>query len=129
MPRVAFDTFSVQVPRGWADMTSTVKADNPPFTLAHRDGVGALQFSVAIYESGQVPGPTPAVLLGMVKEFGRKRQLGKPSAVETDPGPPVLAAASFAWGEDFLRVWQVSDGRNFAFVTYTCATEYAGPEL
>jgi hypothetical protein len=23
----------------------------------------------------------------------------------------------------------VSDGRNFAFVTYTCAADHAGPEL
>jgi hypothetical protein len=42
MPRVA-----VEVPCGWGDITDTVEADNPPYTLAHRDGVGALQFSVA----------------------------------------------------------------------------------
>ena len=129
MPRVAFDTFAVQVPRGWADITDTVEAVNPPHTVAHRDGVGALQFSVALYDSGPVPDPTPAVLRGMVEEFGRKRGLSEPSAVVAEPGPPVLAAGSFAWGADFLRVWQVSDGRNFAFVTYTCAAERAGPEL
>jgi hypothetical protein len=117
------------VPRGWGDITAEVEADEPPYTLAHRDGVGALQFSVALYESGLVPDPTPTVLLGMVKEFGRKRRLGRASAVVAERGPPVLAAASFAWGGDFLRVWQVSDGRNFAFVTYTCAAEQAGREL
>ena len=129
MPRVAFDTFAVQVPRGWADITDTVEADYPPYTLAHRDGVGALQFSVALYESGPVPDPTPADLLSMVKEFGRKRRLGKPAEVVAEPGPPRLAAGSFACGKDFLRVWQASDGRSFAFVTYTCAAEQAGPEL
>jgi hypothetical protein len=129
MPRVAFDTFAVEAPRGWADITDTVEADNPPYTLAHRNGVGALQFSVALYESGPVPDPTPAVLRGMVEEFGHKRGLGEPSAIVAEPGPPRLAAGSFAWGEDFLRVWQVSDGRNFAFVTYTCAAEDMGAEL
>lgn len=129
MPRIAFDTFAVQVPRGWGDITAEVEADDPPYTLAHRDGVGALQFSIALYESGPDPDPSPAVLLDMVREFGRKRRLGRPSAVVAEPGPPVLAAGSFAWSADFLRVWQVSDGRNFAFVTYTCAAEQAGPEL
>ncbi len=92
-------------------------------------GVGALQFTVALYESGLVPNPTSAALRGMVEEFALKRGLGKPSAVVAEPGPPVLAAGSFVWGGDFLRVWQVSDGRNFAFITYTCAAKHAGPEL
>ena len=48
MAVVAFDTFEVQVPRGWADITDTVEAANAPYTLAHRNGVGALQFSVAL---------------------------------------------------------------------------------
>jgi hypothetical protein len=128
MPRVTFETFAVQAPGGWADITDEVEADDPPYTLAHRDGVGALQFSVALYKSGRIPDPTLADLLAMVTEFGCKRGLGEPSSVLVEPGPPRLAAGSFAWGEDFLRVWQVSDGRNFAFVTYTCAAEHAGPE-
>jgi hypothetical protein len=129
MPRVTFGAFAVQVPSGWADITEEVEAEDPPYTLARRDGVGALQFSIALYRSGAIPDPTPADLLGMVEEFGRKSGLGEPSAVLVEPGPPRLSAGSFAWGEDFLRVWQVSDGRNFAFVTYTCAAEDAGPEL
>jgi hypothetical protein len=129
MPRVAFDSFAVQVPHGWADITDTVEADNPPYTLARRDGVGALQFSIALYKSGSIPDPTSAVLLGMVEEFGRKQGLGDPTAVVTEAGRLLFAAGSFAWGDDLLRAWQVSDGRNFAFVTYTCAAEDAGPEL
>lgn len=127
--RVAFDTFVVQVPSGWADVTDTVEAGDAPHTLAHHDGVGALQFSVALYGAGPVPDPTPAVLLDMVGEFGRRRGLGEPSAVATEPGPLRLAAGSFACGGYFLRVWQVSDGRSFAFVTYNCAAADAGPEL
>ena len=129
MPRLTFDSFEIQVPREWADITNDVEAENPPCTVAHSDGVGALQFSVALYEAGPIPDPTPADLLDMVKEFGRERRLGKPADVVAEPGPPRRAAGSFAWDEDFLRVWQVSDGRNFAFVTYTCAAENAGPEL
>jgi hypothetical protein len=129
MPHVAFDTFAVEAPRGWADITDTLEAENPPHTLADEDGVGALQFSVALYQGGRVPDPSPADLRKMVERFGNAQGLGKPSAVVAEAGPPVLAASSFAWGDDFLRVRQVSDGRNFAFVTYTCAAHDAGSEL
>jgi hypothetical protein len=129
MRRITFGTFSVQVPRGWSDITDTVEADDPPYTLAHRDGVGALQFSVALYKSGPAPDPTPTTLLAMVQDFARKRGLGKLSVVVKESGPPMLAAASVAWVEDFVRIWQISDGRNFAFVTYTCAAADTGPEL
>ena len=61
--------------------------------------------------------------------MGRKGRLGKPADVVTESGPPRLAAGSFDWDENFLRVWCVSDGRSFAFITYTCAAEHAGPEL
>ena len=120
MPRIPFDTFSVKSPRGWADVTAHVEADDPPFTLERSDGVGALQFSVAIYKRGKKPKPTPRVLLEMVKKFARSRHFSAPSDIVTEAGPPTLAAASFVWGNDFVRVWQVFDGGNFAFVTYLC---------
>src|SRR5262245_50980657 len=112
MARVAFDTFAVEVTCGWRAMPDTEQSGIPPYTLVHRDGVGALQFSVALYRSGRVPDPSPSDLREMVERFGRARGLGEPSAVVTETGPPVLAAGSFAWGGDFLRVWQVSDGRS-----------------
>ena len=129
MPCVKFDRFAVQVPCGWGDITDTVEADSPPYTLAHRDGIGALQFSVALYQAGPVPEPTPEDLREMVEKFGRAHGLGEPSAVVAEPGPPTLAAGSFACRQDFLRVWQVSDGRDFAFVTYTCAAGAEAAEL
>lgn len=129
MPRITFDGFAVDAPPGWSNITDTVEADDPPITLALPEGVGALQFSVALYQAGPVPDLTPEMLLGMLEEFGDKRGIGEPSAVVKDPGPPMFAAGSFLWGGDFLRVWQVSDGRNIAFVTYTCTAEHQGSEL
>lgn len=129
MPRIAFATFSVEVPDGWADITHIVEAENPPYTLAHRSGLGALQFSTALYKSGPIPNPPLADLQEMIAEFSRKLELGEPTDGVADPGPPAMVSASFAWGDDFLRVWQVSDGRNFARVTYTCAAEHAESEL
>jgi len=129
MPRIAFATFAVEVPTGWAEMTHIVDAENPPNTLAHRNGLGALQFSTALYKSGPIPNPSLADLQEMIAEFSRKLELGEPRDVVADPGPPAMVSVSFAWGDDFVRVWHVSDGRNFARVTYTCAAEHAGPEL
>lgn len=76
MPRIAFDSFSVVALPGWEDITDAVEADDPPFSLARGDGVGALQFSVALYTSGPVPDPSPADLEEMVATFAESRGLG-----------------------------------------------------
>ncbi|HLL88854.1 MAG TPA: hypothetical protein VK324_06100 [Tepidisphaeraceae bacterium] len=44
--------------------------------------------------------------------------------------PRPLAAASFDWADDFVRVWYVSEDGNFALVTYLCRrTRVRAPEL
>lgn len=129
MLRVDFGPCALQVPSGWEDITGIVEADNPPYTLAHRDGVGALQFSIALYKSGEVPDPTVNQLREMVEKFGHERGLGGPSEFVTEIGPPILAAGTFESGDDFVRVWQVSDGRSFALVTYNCAARDLGWEV
>ena len=86
-------------------------------SLAHDDGVGALQFSIALYESG--PRPRGDVedrdLDGFAESHGWAP--GSDPACETSPH---VVAASFRPGEDFVAVWYVSEGSHFAFVTYTC---------
>ena len=130
MARFAFNSISVELPVGWGEITDNVEADEPPFTLAHDDGVGALQFSTAIYKSGVVPNSSLGDLLELLQDFGDKQELEDPSEVVTEVGPPVLAAGTFDWVEDcVIRVWYVSDGLNFAFITYTCSNEHVGPEL
>ena len=129
MPRVAFDSFSVDAPHGWEDITDSVEADSPPFTLARSDGVGALQFSIALYMSGRVPDPSLDDLAARLKSFGQAHGVGEPfnSALESEPLR--LAAGTFAYGDDFLRAWQVSDGRSFAFITYICESGQEDREL
>lgn len=129
MSRIAFGSFSVVVPPGWADITDSVEAEEPPFTLAREEGVGALQFSVALHTSGPVPDPSPNDLSAMVGSFAAARGLGSPREVAVEFGPPRLAAGSFAWGGDFLRAWQVSDSHSFALVTYTCESGREDREL
>jgi hypothetical protein len=113
--------FTIKCNDGWCDITNDVEAADPPWTLAKPDGVGAFQFSVATYKSGSVPNPSPQVLFSMLCDFASSRELGEPAEVVTEDGELRIAAGSFRWGEDFLRVWYVSDGYSFAKVTYTCS--------
>ena len=107
-------------PSDWCDITAEVEAADPPWTLAKPEGVGALQFSIALYRGGVRPEPGGRDLLEMTLAFGRSRGCGVPSDVCQEAGPPVVASASFRTNDDFIRVWHVSDGANFAFVTYLC---------
>ena len=113
--------FSVRCSKGWCDITDEVQATDPPWTLAKPDGVGAFQFSVATYKSGSIPNKTSTVLLAMLRDFASSHSLGEQTDIVTEDGALRVAAASFRHGDDFLRVWYGSDGRNFAKITYTCA--------
>jgi hypothetical protein len=130
MPPIRFNLFSVNPPGGWVDVTYSLDVVTPPVTLARPGGVGALQFSVAAYSGGERPDPSPDQLLGMLEGFGESRGLGAPqAAVATRAGRLRLAAASFRSEGDFVRVWSVSDGLNFALVTYVCEAGRESEEL
>jgi len=117
--QIAFGGVEVTAPPPWYDITDEV--DNSPYTLADSEGVGALQFSIALYQGGVVPNPSQEELRNMAMDFGKGRDLGDPLeecsfTIETLRG----AGMSFRWADDFLRVWYVSDGKNLAFITYVC---------
>src|ERR1044071_8328859 len=113
--------FTIKCSDGWCDITDEVEAADPLWTLARPDGVGAFQFSIATYQSGLIPNPTPRDLLSLLRDFASSRHLGEPTDVVVEDADLRLAAGNFRFGEDFLRVWYVSDGESFAKVTYTCA--------
>ncbi|MBI5760374.1 MAG: hypothetical protein HZA46_17805 [Planctomycetales bacterium] len=130
MPLIEFKSFAVDVPGGWEDISGTVDAPEPPFTVACSDtGVGALQFSVALFNGGEIPDPSSLDLLEMVKRFGTAKGFEEPRDVVAESCDFRLAAGSFSRGCLFLRVWQLSDGKNFAFVTYNCESGEEGKEL
>jgi hypothetical protein len=89
-------------------------------TIVRPDGVGALQVSTAIYEAGVVPQITVAELRSMMAAFAASEDLVNPFDVIEEGGPPMLVAASYRAGTNFLRAWYVSDGVNAAFATYVC---------
>jgi hypothetical protein len=119
MSRAQFSNFAVDLPPGWGDITDHVEADNTPATVARDDGVGALQFSIGLYESGPRPLGSVEELQELLHGFAQSRGLTSPNDTVRENSPRGLVAASFEPGDDFLRVWYISEGGNFAFVTYT----------
>jgi len=113
--------FTVSVPDGWRDVTDSLEQEACPFTLAvPDDGVGALQFSPAIYRGGRTPSPTVGDLAAMLFEFAEKQGFDHPIAHDTFSNGLIGATASFQSGGDFIAVWYVSDGKNIMLVTYVC---------
>jgi hypothetical protein len=113
--------FTIRCSERWRDVTDEAEGAAPAWTLARPDGVGAFQLSIATYRGGQIPNPTPQVLLSMLRDSAASRHLGEAADVVTEDGALRLAAGNFHHGDYFLRVWYVSDGQSFAKATYTCA--------
>src|SRR5262245_35992253 len=120
MRHFALPSFTVDAPEEWEDITATVDGENAPFTLARRSGVGALQFSIALYRGGRLPNPSAEELLQMIHSFGEAHALGGPTDLVTDADSVRRAAGSFAGQDYFVRAWYLSDGHSFGFVTYNC---------
>src|SRR5262249_55255676 len=99
----------------WADTTE----EGGPWTLVRQteDATGALQFSVALFESGREPGVALEHLEEMLRESAATHGSGEMFDGCKSDGRLLVAAGSFR-SEDryFQRFWYVSDRRNFAFV-------------
>src|SRR5262245_2730344 len=116
--RVDLAALSVELRPGWEAITDTLEDEPRPWTLARPDGGGALQFSTARYKGGPVPNPSLSDLLEMVRDFGGERGLDAPTDLRTEEGAIRSAAGSYHWQGSFLRIWYLSDGASFIFVTY-----------
>jgi hypothetical protein len=126
MTRTRFPSFSLVLPEGWADFTESHR----PRTLGKPDGVGALQFTTALYVSGQVPNPDPKTLYEMLLAFAAPHADGPARDVNLENAPLCLASASFDLPpDDFLRAWFISNAGHFAQITYVCSRSVVGPEL
>jgi hypothetical protein len=109
------------VPEGWDDITSSLESRNSPLTIADPDsGVGALQFSPAIYKAGALPDVTSQDLSELLREFAANRGLESPFDRTAYSGDTFVVGESFHSGTDLIRVWYCSDGKNVVLVTYVC---------
>lgn len=108
----------LQIPEGWGDISADLPPDHPP-TLAHGTGVGALQFSVARYQSGTKPAIDEDALTRLFVEFCRTHSLDgiEPSILLTSKSLCVGGVSIRL--EEVVAVWYVSNGTDVALVTYT----------
>ena len=118
--KMQFDGISILTPPDWFDITDDLEGESVPFTVARGEhGVGALQFSTALYSSGKDPAVTLMDLLELLEDFRKKRGLASGREQIAAQEGLKIAAASFPSANQFLRVWYGSDGKNLVFVTYT----------
>jgi hypothetical protein len=104
------------VPDGWTDISDDLPPGGP-YTLAMADGIGALQFSPALYRSGALPNVDLAALEGLLADFAKTRKLAIP-VISRGSGRHPFVVADFPSADEFLRVWYISNGRDLALVTY-----------
>ncbi len=116
MSSVSGDGFEVQVPHGW----QRIGEPDTAFTLADpTHGTGALQISTALNATDERPGLGD--LRDIVQALADTNGLGAPLESSWFELDGLRAAVSaFHHGDDFIRVWSVTDGKSFALATYVC---------
>jgi hypothetical protein len=125
---VSFAGVDVMLPGDWVDVTDDL-AEGSPYTLAKSEsGIGALQFSVARYQSGPAPLFDLEKLRDLLNDFAKHHALGAPTNVHVEPGEPLVIRSDFRRGNEFIRVWYVTNGNDIALVTYV-AQESQSPSL
>ena len=110
----------ITAPADWLDVTREIDDDNPPFTLGRLNGIGVIQFSIADYRSGKIPGITLDDLGNFLVDFAQSRELGPGYDLASQENSLLICAASFDFEDRFLRVWYCSNGQSMTLVTYNC---------
>jgi hypothetical protein len=120
--QITLGPVQLTVPEDWADITDELEGEDNPYTIADPlGGVGALQLSLGLFQGGTVPNPSERDLRNMVLRFGEEQGLGSALDDSTFTKESLVGVGmSFHSGEDLIRAWCVSDGTNFALLTYTC---------
>ena len=126
---LAYHGFTLQCPEPWEDVTDQVEGDNGPVTLADTEsGVGALQFTAAIYKDGELPHMDEAVMREMLLEYAENLGLGPAIELTSHDKMPATAQASFHAEGDFVALWFLTDERSLVMATYVCEWENRGAE-
>jgi hypothetical protein len=124
-----FDAFCISVADGWEDITATMDDADAPWTVADPvSGVGALQFSPAIYKGGELPQVEPQDLSVLLDDFASRQGLDDPFDRSTYSSKVAIEGMSFHSGEELIRVWYASDGKNIMLATYVCEWCHRGRE-
>lgn len=113
--------FSIEVPDSWDDFTDAHENCDAPITIGDSEsGVGVLQISPAIYNSGEDPNIKLTDLREMLGDFAINQGLVHPFDICESESKPIKSTASYHSDSDFIQVWYLSDGRSVLFVSYVC---------
>ena len=119
-----WDLLTAELPTEWLDVSEELPPGSPP-TLARADGVGALQFSFARYESGECPS-FASDLRELLEGFGAPRGLGELTNAIEARGVLPYARGDFASDDEFIRVWYMTNGKDLVLATYVVLGSHVG---
>lgn len=114
---VQFYGITFDLPAGWEDITDDLPAGSPP-TLARASGVGALQFSIAKYRAGEKPNAGFDVLRSFMIEFCQNNLIDAKRIWARKFDSTMCVGVSSETEDKTLSAWYLSNGNDFAFVTY-----------
>jgi hypothetical protein len=117
---ISYHELRLRIPESWE--VADDGAGGEPLTLVKPEGVGALQFSLAIYVGGDIPAITLQHLNLLLDAFAEEHGF-RPAEDRWAEQEPMIVGGTFIDGNDFIRAWYFSDGVNTGFATYNCALD------
>jgi hypothetical protein len=123
--RVQLSNFSFDVPDDWCDITPE-DDESYPFTIAREGGVGAIQFSFALWVGGKKPAIGAEKLHEMFARFCETQALPIECRSFNSAAGSAIGGSCIT-PEALSGAWYVSDGVNVALITFT-SMDAADPE-
>jgi hypothetical protein len=104
---------------GWVDISADLPLGSPA-TLARETGVGALQFSVAKYESGAKPAIGEKELKRFFFNFCQEHSFERIEPSAKWSGTSLCVYGIRRTSGEVVAIWYLSNGTDIALITYTC---------
>ncbi|MBL9115105.1 MAG: hypothetical protein JNJ83_08855 [Verrucomicrobiaceae bacterium] len=126
MNAIGCNNFTVICPTGWSEVIFSDDEENPVPTWEKSGGVGAVKFTVAHYAGGEPPNIGRDFLVGQLNKFPEVFDLRWRSPAEWCDNPAggwFGYSGIFESDKEFVKVWNLSDGDNYCYATYTCPRE------
>lgn len=116
---VGFHGLKFDLPEGWTDITDDLPDGSPP-SLARTHGAGSIQFSFAVYRSGERPEVKMPDLRFLLADFFNKNQLSPNSIHEHIASSVFYVNGISRSGGEFISARYASNGSDILLATYVC---------
>src|SRR4051812_39119610 len=111
------NAIAIDISEKWRDISSTVPG--PAFaTLGLENGVGVIQFSIAMFSSGELPKVEIEDILSISQEFAVRHGLNINPVRLDDARSECVGGVGYS-SDETVGVWHLTDGKNILLVTYT----------